>query len=374
MPDKKLVNYIRQQIQKGYNTQELRTALVRYGYNPQDVDQALRKVYSPQVDHVIHFSPATWIGVSVVFITVIVSVFFFMNISKEPAQLLDLNLESLKTEIEAGNEISFISEIDNLGSADRYDVELKYELINLESNQVVTFKEETRAIETKGSKTIKIMVPETAAGNHMVRAIARYSGQRAIATLPVNIEAASKVAEETKEPIEEALEEIPEVVEEVPEEEEEERESSGDAALNTFEALEKVENVAKQNRLEAEKICLSLQLQTSKDLCFNKIAEQTGDRSYCIRIADERTKDVCLSNIAKQTTNSAICEQISKDSRKDSCYMNFVIDKKDYSVCNKVTNQYLRQSCDSLKQLSKLNISEVAFYESLLNQSFIEFV
>ena len=49
--------------------------------------------------------------------------------------------------------------------------------------------------------------------------------------------------------------------------------------------------------------------------------------------------------------------------------MNFVIDKKDYTVCDKVTNQYLRQSCESLKQLSQLNITDVAFYESLVNQS-----
>ena len=54
--------------------------------------------------------------------------------------------------------------------------------------------------------------------------------------------------------------------------------------------------------------------------------------------------------------------------------MNFVIDKKEYTVCIKVNNQYLRQSCESLKQLSELNITDVAFYESVLNQSLIEFI
>ena len=378
MANKQLVNYIQEQIRRGFDAQTIKNYLLRYGYSPADVNEAIRYAHSPEVRHVIHFSPATLIGIAVIFIVLVVSVVIVVKFlpSKTPATLLDLNLESVKTTAFAGSEITFISELDNLGAANRYDVNLRYELINTKTNNVLTFKEETRAIETKGSKQITMEIPHDAeAGGYVVRAIATYNGQRAVATLPVKIGSGESVANGTNE-------EKPPVEEKPPKEvvNEESRqnksqpgeETAGTSAITTFETLEKVEQIAKQNKKEAERLCNELQLQTSKDLCFNKIAEVLGDRSYCSKINDDRTKDVCLSNVAKIIGNSAVCEEISKDSRKDSCYMNFVIDKKDYTVCDKVVNQYLKQSCESLKQLSKLNITDVAFYEALINQSRIE--
>ncbi len=382
MADKKLVKYIREQIKKGYDTKTIREYLLRYGYSSSDVNEGINSIYSPEVKHVIHFSPTTLIGIAVIFIGIISAVFLFLNFSqKAPDQLLDLNLEPIKTEVNAGEDIIFLTEITNMGSGVRYDINIKYEVIYLKTNEVLTFKEETRGIETIGSKQSKISISSDAdAGKYVLRAIAAYNGQRAVATLPVTI--AKKegleypVEEEKEEPEEE--EEIIEEPEEIPEEEieedEKETETIGRSALTTFETIEKVEEIANNNPQEAESLCNKLELRTSKDLCFNKLGEVLGDIKYCEKIADERTKDICLSNVAIFLKNTEICNGIAKDSRKDSCYMNFVIDNKDYTVCDKVINQYLKQSCESLRQLSELNISDVAFYETLLNQSLIEFV
>ncbi|MBI2208220.1 hypothetical protein HYU50_01890 [Candidatus Woesearchaeota archaeon] len=380
MANKKLVNYIQEQTRRGFDAQTIKNYLLRYGYSPADVDEAIKYTSSPEVRHIIHFSPTTLIGIAAIFVVMIAAVVVTVKFlpSKTPSTLLDLNLESVKTTADAGAEITFISELDNLGSLNRYDVNLRYELINTKTNNVLTFKEETRAIETKGSKQVAMEIPPGAeAGDYVLRAIATYNGQRAVATLPVKI-SGGKTAETEEEIIEEqnttvTEEEQEEIIQEKPGEKEGTREeTAGTSAINTFETLEKVEQIAKQNSREAEKLCNQLQLQTSRDLCFNKIAEVLGDRTYCIKVADERTKDVCLSNVAKIAGKSEICGEISKDNRKDTCYMNFVIDKKDYTVCDKVTNQYLRQSCESLKQLSKLNITDVAFYEVLVNQSLIQ--
>ena len=378
MANKKLVDYIQEQAKRGFDVQSIRGYLLRYGYSPADVDEAIRHISSPEIRHIIHFSPATLIGIAAIFVVMIVAVvvaFKFLP-SKAPATLLDMNLESVKTTASSGEEITFISELDNLGSASRYDVNLRYELINTKTNEILTFKEETRAIETKGSKQVTIEIPPNAAiGEYVLRAIATYNGQRAVATLPVKIgEKASKEEEVIEKPDGTVVEEKPEEIVEEPAEEapRPEEEAAGTSAINTFETLEKVGQIANQNKKEAERLCNGLELQTSRDLCFNKIAEVLGDRTYCIKAMDERTKDVCLSNVAKIIGKSEVCQEISKDSRKDSCYMNFVIDKKDYTVCDKVTNQYLRQSCESLKQLSKLNLTDVAFYEALINQSLIQ--
>ena len=374
MADKTLVNYIQEQLKKGHDAATIRNHLLEYGYAAQDVDDAVKEIYSPEVKHIIHFSPTTLISIAVIFVSLIAVSFFFYNFfTKAPEQLLDLNLEPIDTTVKAGQEITFLTEITNLGSAKRYDVNLEYEIINLKTNKVLTFKEETRGIETIGSKQTKIDIPSDAdSGDYVLRTIATYNGQRAVATLPVKIEEFRTDEETEEQVVEEPVEE------EIPEEEEPEDttedETAGTDALTTFETLEKVEAIATQDKEEAEKLCKQLELQTSRDLCFNKLGEVLGDKTYCNRIVDDRTKDVCLSNVAKLIDNSQICQEISKDSRKDSCYMNFVIDKKDYTVCDQVVNQYLKQSCKSLEQLSKLNITDVTYYESIINQSILDLV
>lgn len=375
MADKRLINYIQEQLSKGYDTTTLKSHLIRHGYQPDAVDAAIRQINSPEVKHVIHFSPTTLISIAGIFVGLIVVVFVFLNFSlSEPKQLLDLNIDTIESTVKAGESITIIIDISNIGSATRFDVNVKYELINLKTNDIFTLKEETIGIETRSSKQTNVLIPSDAEpGNYLLRAIALYGDQRAVATLSVKVEGTSEEAVEKPVVEEPTEEEVPEETEEF-EPEETEQEETGTSALNTFETLEKVEEIAEQDRTGAEDLCKELKLQTSRDLCFNKLAEVLQDKTYCEDIDAERTKDICLSNVAKLTDNSLICEEISKESRKDSCYMNFVIDKKDYTVCDKVTNSYLKQSCKSLEQLSKLNITDVAFYESLINQTFFNLV
>ena len=390
MPNKKLINYIQEQLKRGYDKATIRSYLLKYGYNPSDVEEAIRQSYNPEIRHVIHFSTATLISITAIFLgLIIVSFIFFNYTTKAPETLLDLNLQSVKTTVNSGESITFISELDNLGSVKRYDANLRYELIDLKTSQTITFKEETRAVETKSSKQIEIQIPvEAAKGDYVLRAIANYNGQKAVATLPIKISGIVRETEEQKPSEQESTEQKPinktqeKEITEKPKETKQgqektateqetaaKNEAAGSEALTTFETLEKVGRIAPQNKKQAEDLCRKLELQTSKDFCFNKIAEVLTDRSYCILIVDELKRDVCLSNTAKISGKSEICQEISKESRKDSCYMNFVIDKKDYTVCDKVVNQYLRQSCESLRQLSSLNITNTAFYESLINQS-----
>ena len=230
MASRQLANYIQEQLSKGYNAAAIKNYLLRYGYPSKDIDSAFRDAYSQEVRHVIHFSPVTLISIAGIFVFLVAAVFAFMAFfGNEADTLLDMNLESVKTTASAGNEITFISEIDNLGSAKRYDITIKYELISSRTNEIITFKEETRAIETKGSKQISINVPSDApSGDYILRAIAAYDGQKAVATLPVKISQSqtqeipieetpkdeevpeeSPAEEETQEPVEDIPEEIP---------------------------------------------------------------------------------------------------------------------------------------------------------------------
>ena len=379
MADKKIVSYMREQLRRGFDLKTIKNYLVSYGYKSYEVDGAINEIYGRhEIRHIIHFSPATLITLISVFVGLIATVgivFFFVS-SKEPQQLLDLNLEAVKSTANQGQDLVFIVDILNLGSGKRYDVFLKHELISSKTSEVVAFKEETRGIETAGSKQTRIAVPDDAeAGNYILRSIATYNGNRAVATL--NVKVLEKEAAEAEEPEVELEPEPepeaepapqPEPVEE-PEPEVGPVKESPLEGLSTYEALERIKEIAKTDKAKAAGLCQTLVLQTSRDLCLNNVAEIAKDKSYCTLIQDDRTKDICFSNVARAVERSEICEEISKDSRKDSCYMNFVIDFKDYSVCDKVTNQYLRQSCNSLKQLSGLDQTQLAYYQSLINQT-----
>jgi len=372
MVDGRLAAYIQQQMKNGYSIAAIRDYLIRYGYQPQQLDEAIQSLYSTQVNHIIHFSPATLIGIAVIFIAIIGSSAFFFSFSDEKTQLLDINLEPVTTSVSPGQDLIFLTELANMGSSKRYDIMLRYELISTETKNIVTFKEETRGIETLGAKQTKLLVPdETEPGNYLLRALAEYNGQHATASMQVSINrdgsgVITVPIEAEKEPYPEALEEMPEQAIEEPQ--------AQQPAQTAFDTLDGIEALAKSDRRKAEEQCASLQLQTNKDLCFDQIAESLNDKSYCYRIIDERTKDVCLSNVAKFIGQSTICAEIQKDTRRDNCYMNFVLDKKDYTICPDIKEPYLRQSCDSLRQLSELNITDISFYDAFLNQTSFELV
>lgn len=376
---KTLASYIKEQLDRGYDINTIKYHLMKHGYTSEQINEAQNEMYRPaEVKHIVHLSPATMITLVSVFLGLVVisAIFFFVIKEKTPSQLLDINMEGITTTAEQGGEISFIVELTSLGAEKRYDVSLRHELISQKTNKILTFKEETKAIETSVSLQTGIAIPtEALPGNYILRTIATYNGQRAVATLPVKIETL-EISEEKPEEVIPEEGAIPET--EIPEEPEEplpEQEPSGSIdieELSSFEALEKVKELAKTNPADAAAYCPKFEFQTSRDLCYEYVGEGSADRRYCEKIQDERTKDICYASIAKKLFKPELCEEIKKDNRRDSCYMSFVTEeKKDFSVCDKVMNEYLKQSCQSLKQLSEIDVEQMAFYQSLINESLV---
>ncbi len=420
MPDKKLASYIKNQLAKGYDVAAVRYHLAKYGYTTGQINKAFDHIYNPgEVKHIIHLSPATMITLVSVFLGIVVisAVFFFVLKEPSPQQLLDINLESIKTTAKQDGEVSFITELTSLGAKKRYDVFLKHELISRQTNNVLTFKEETKAIETSTSIRTSIAIPSDALpGKYILRTIATYNGERAIATLPVNIEKEeisegpeceedlpADCANGTSIIVYECIdgkkiitdEECPtQLIEEtcydnIWNQDEEEIDCGGVCTLcekpepadvgpididelSSFEALEKIKVLAKNDPSSAASYCPEFEFQTSRDLCYEYVGEGSADRKYCEKIQDGRTKDICYAKVAYSIFNPQLCEIIQKEDRRNSCYLQFVTgDRQDFSVCEKITNQYTRQSCFSLKQLSNIDAEQLSYYQGLLNESLV---
>ena len=396
----KLSDYVKSLMQKGYGASSIRNVLLKYGYTMNEIDDAISSSFRHTIRHEIHLSHTTALVVIFIFASLIgIASFFYYNPSKTPSKLLDLNLEPVTTTVEAGESIIFLKELSNLGSAKRYDVVIKQEIIDPLTNKVITQKIETRAIETFGSTQTKIQVPKDAkAGDYILRAIVEYEDKKAVATLPVKIVAFSKKETcfdgiqnqnegkidcgGTCKPCEEQIAECNDnnpCTNDVVEngncinkpiapccgnsicEEHEQESCAADCkkaeipSLISSETLDDIKEVAKANPSKALQQCNALEVPDYRDACIGNVAEVQRSKDYCIQISNAKIRDLCYLNVAKLANDNSLCGEISTDSRKDSCYMTFVLDNKDYSVCGSITNKQLRQSCESLRQLNELN-------------------
>lgn len=401
MAKKSLIDYVRSLMQKGYDASAIRNVMLRNGYTNREIDDAISSSYNPTIRHEIHLSHTTIFVVVLVVASLIgIASFFYYNPSKSATKLLDLNLEPVATTVEPGQDVIFLKELSNLGSSKRYDVVIKQEIIDQKTNQVITQKIETRAIETFGSTQTRIQIPkDSKTGNYILRTIVEYDDKKAVATLPVKVVAFAKkescfdgIKNQNEESVDcggackpcesEAIEcndKNPctnDVIEDgacvnkpiapccgnnVCEENEEtncpadcKKPGQVPTPIST-ERLDDIKELARVDPNKALQQCSSMEVPDLKDECIGNIGEAQRNKNYCVQIINARIKDSCYSTIAKSINDNSLCEEISKNSTKDSCYMTFVLDNKDYTVCGRITNEQLRQSCESLKQLNELN-------------------
>lgn len=403
MAKKKVVSYIREQLQRGYNISQIRSVMIRYGYSSKDIDEAVAEVYNPTIRHEIHLSKSTVIVIVFIAVLAIGSFsFFYFNNGKTQSKLLDVKIKPVKTTVAPGEDIVFVKELSNLGSSKRFDVLVKQEVFD-SSSKTLTYATETRAIETFGSTPTEMNIPTNAKeGDYTLRVVIEQEGKiLAVATSPVKISGAPRngtnatretcfdsIKNQNEEnidcggackPCEKKLDcnDNNQCTYDFVEngkcinrplssccgnnicEENEQQSCSKDCKsqisdLPSDENLDKIRETAKTDPVKALDECSKIQFSDTKDTCIANIAEVQRSKDYCAKIESARIKDLCYSNIAKLINDNSVCEQISTESRKDSCYMTFVLDNKDYSVCGKLVNSALRQSCNSLKQLNAL--------------------
>lgn len=191
MVDVRLLQYIETQMQKGFSVQQLRYHLIKNGYNPAQVDEAIRHIYynptyPPQsVKHEIHVSKETVIAIAAMLLGVMIilgSFYYFISDGDQPKQLLDLKVSLSSYSVKAGEPLTFDLSLINLGNTGRYDVMLEYEIVDTDNTRI-KFAEETIAIETKAATETSIMVPDDAKpGPHILKAVASYNGRIAKAS------------------------------------------------------------------------------------------------------------------------------------------------------------------------------------------------
>ncbi|MBD3313193.1 hypothetical protein GF345_02005 [Candidatus Woesearchaeota archaeon] len=92
-----------------------------------------------------------------------------------------------------------------------------------------------------------------------------------------------------------------------------------------FDRVEKVYEVI--NASQDEKIMRAVQMcentanEIYKDACFDQLSKATRDHSLCLKISDLQQRDQCFKRTAIYTQNENICEEISDPALKSECMM-----------------------------------------------------
>ncbi len=403
--DQKIVSYIRMNLAKGVNAATIRMALARNGYSLQQVEQAFQEASSVHVHHTISFSP-TVIGLILAILAGAGGFgYFLFSQSSSPSQLLDVEIGSVTPNLNAGDDAAIVVELTNMGSKNRYDVEVKAELVFVSTGEIVASQTETIALETTSSLSISLAIPSDAQkGSYVLRVIATYDGKRAVASTTLSLGAAQQSCSDGKrnqgeEGIDCGGECAPcqhsqtgsspgQLTGQCDDfnactadtfengactfapivpccgngacETGEQPSCSGDCGtrsdapeLSRSEQLERIKLIATSDPSRAASECQKETIPDYKDSCLSNIATTAKDVSYCSSVSSERLKNVCIREVAEVTLNPSLCTGVSREDFRDTCYISFVTEYRDYSVCEQIVNENLRQSCMSLRALSQ---------------------
>ena len=146
-----LAQYIQKQIGAGYDQQTISNFLLSRGYPYYEVNSALQQATMPKKEMKIEHKLLIFALVAMFIMTGAVTFLYikaYIFIGAPPEKLLDVETEQLTALIQQGGELTFEVKLINLGYEKRFDVLLKYQVIERETQAVVLEKEETVALST----------------------------------------------------------------------------------------------------------------------------------------------------------------------------------------------------------------------------------
>ena len=362
MVDQQIVNYIKQQQKAGYDINAIRTNLINYGYDAAKVEEAIKsfKKKSPL--------PLYAMAIGVV-ILVVITVLFFIG-GDEPVPL-QLDTSSFTDELK-GDTLGFSVLLTGEGS---YSVRLQHEVLD-SSGRVLNSKQENLFVNNRLSNPSSISLPSLSDGSYTLKTTAFYDTSTVVDSFIFNVKTEVSIlpVDEPKEEIEIPIEEI-EVVEKICPISCDDRNSctqdfcSADTGFNCLNVAispccgnnvcdvgESFSSCAVDCSPISEMIPAGPQI-TVKDIINDAksraVSSPSNAETYCKGLEKEYHKGSCFNAVAEETKQSSYCAQITSETSRDNCYTNFALEG-DYTVCGSLTNKYLKQSCEALAEAQSI--------------------
>ena len=410
MANPQLVQFIQDNLRKGYDINSIKQHLMQYGYRYEDIEQAAQQSLgqggTQKIEHNIAFSASTMLVIALIVAGLGTGGFLIYKISSPsapaPSQLLDLRIEPDTVTVVQGGSLFFMRALSNYGSDTRYDIKITYRVRDETTGQIVASEHETIGLETIQNQKYELKMPSSLLpGDYYLEADALYQGRRADAGFRFAI-----IAKPSTESCTDGLKNQNEegvdcggvckpcatCFDGITNQDEEGVDCGG--VCNACTITPPTTPVDPSTKCDDYDICTRDSFQGGNCVftpivpcCGNMVCEDGETKSNCNNdcktglvtepvdaneaisqakavskqdpnkagqicnsIESSAKKNLCFSEVAEYSGKSTFCTRIDSNTKRDSCYMNFALDG-DFTVCDKVVNKYLQRSCESLKQI-----------------------
>jgi hypothetical protein len=392
-----LLRYVEEQVRKGYQPSLIKEQLVRQGYSPALIDGIVDSVMMQQLRSEIKPGQPE-IGLSqektafpkiflvILFIGIVVAGIILVPKLINPKEaLLDIKVSSEKQTYYPGDSVGFDLEITNMGSSERFDINLIYRLLS-SSDVTVVSKEETLAISTTTSHHRTIDLPSTTRpGIYVLKIFANYEGK--VATSSFSFDVMQKQI--TKESCADGTRNQDETNVDCggvctgvngaywydnschtsPKGTTPQPGTCSDGLKNQDEtnvdcggACNAVNGAywydGSCHRSSQQITPIPIGELTPQDIIINATATAATNpekaRMLCSQLESSTDKDTCYDKIAQVSDKQEYCALIVDTNTRDLCYKPFFFEHKDFTVCEKLTDPGNRQACEQLRELQKI--------------------
>jgi len=374
MAEQSIINFIKQQLNKGDSISTIKSYLRKSGYPTPKINEAINSVYSRKT--VSPYIPI--MVVTGVVIVLLLIIFFYYNANKKPPEPSKFDLIGETIITEQGSQISFSKKFSNFD--EKQIITIDHELIDVKKVKAIASKKESGTLTELLGKTSIDITEDIPAGIYVLKSTAVQNNKKDIATLRIEVRAVSKkltCSDKIKnqgetgidcggpcEPCEECLESC-----------DDNNECTADicSASTNFTCTHETiipccgNEICEENEncsLDCEKTNITLteqplpsqveqkttepNIKKKVGVIKNKVLKDPTHVQSCDKLEKQSYKDYCFSEVAKSLDNYKICSSIADSYKKDECYIDYMINNDDYSLCDEIKDEQLKESCNLL--------------------------
>ncbi len=347
-------DYVREQLRRGYAPMAIRAALLKAGYNPQDIDFALR-IASQPAERRIEISGRNVVIIIAGLLAIAILVFAGFILFKPAGKDIRLSVRIEQSPAVPGGTLSVMTTL--MSEQKRtVPVTLDYAVIDPVLRKTITTRAGRADVGLSAVDTQIIQLPDNiAAGEYELRVGASYERL-------IRLQSARFTVVASEKPI--ILHAAPAETEIIPEELvcPETCDDLNPATADTCERGTCIHTIISgicgngecesgENRITCPEDCGPV---ADKEAVIQQALKQSDPEkaaTICNSLIIPESADPCFAAIANATKKSALCMNIQDLRARDNCLMEFAM-ANDFSVCLQLSNRYLLTSCQSLARLS----------------------
>ena len=345
-----LKSFIAQQLKQGYPLKSVQQYLTQQGYSQQDITNATNAVYNQQgpqpqqpkkVRKPLNLKPI----IITLFILLIIAVaafgvYYFIN--KAPATTegaFSYTLSIDQKSVKPGETLYFSNNFINMPSKRKDDIIIKYTIIEQLTNKQLDQWEEKMTKSSIPKRNIKYIVPlSTTPGAYSVQADLTYGKTQTKVTAAFNV----------------IIETVEATCFDGKLNQNEEQTDCGGDCNPCLDVSEEIVEVVPLVAITPQAT------QQDREFKVDALDALTPDVSinFCNKIGNAYERNQCFNQVAQKFQQSRICEEIKGNDPnaitiRDSCYFNFVTQNK-YENCPMIQGEQLQDICASLQLIQNV--------------------